>query len=237
MTIDAVIFDWGGTLTPWYHIDHRQGWRAYASALHAGDAELVEQVAAALHAAEAARWVAAREDLRAFRTEQVLADAGVPWHEAGIAAYREYWRPYTGTDPQAGPLLAALRLRGLRLGVLSSTPWPAQWHREILHRDGVFDVLHGAVWSSSLDWTKPHAEAFGAAMAAVSVADPRRCVYVGDRLYDDIYGAAMLGMRTIFLPHSGIPEDHLLPVPTTPDAVVQTLAEVLDVVDGWIGAA
>ena len=235
MTIDAVIFDWGGTLTPWYTIDHVQAWRAYTDALYAEDPRRAERVAAALHAAEVARWVAARDRHRAFRTEEVLADVGVPWHEEGIAAYREFWMPYTITDPEAGPLLAALRLRGLRVGVLSSTPWPAEWHHEILRRDGVLDALHGAVWSSALEWTKPHAEAFGAAMSAVGVDDPRRCVYVGDRLYDDVYGASLVGMRTVLVPHSAIPSDEQLPVEATPDAVVQRLADVLDVVDGWIG--
>ncbi len=32
--IDAVIFDWGGTLTPWHAIDQLQGWRSYADVLH-----------------------------------------------------------------------------------------------------------------------------------------------------------------------------------------------------------
>lgn len=234
--IDAVIFDWGGTLTPWYVIDHHQAWLAYTAELHADDQEQADRVAAALHAAERARWITARDELRSFRTEQVLADAGVPWHDAGIAAYREFWTPYTYTDPDAGPLLAALRLRGLRVGVLSSTPWPADWHDEILRRDGVLDALHGAVWSSSLEWTKPHAEAFAAAIAAVGANDPRRCVFVGDRMYDDVHGAALLGMRTIFVPHTAIPEGEQIPVDVTPDAVVHRLADVLDVIDGWIEA-
>jgi FMN phosphatase YigB (HAD superfamily) len=29
--IDAVIFDWGGTLTPWKTMDFRAGWRTYAT--------------------------------------------------------------------------------------------------------------------------------------------------------------------------------------------------------------
>jgi len=28
VTIDAVIFDWGGTLTPWHTIDHVALWQA-----------------------------------------------------------------------------------------------------------------------------------------------------------------------------------------------------------------
>ena len=29
--IEAVIFDWGGTLTPWHEVDLTAGWYAYAS--------------------------------------------------------------------------------------------------------------------------------------------------------------------------------------------------------------
>jgi len=232
--IDAVIFDWGGTLTPWHPVDHLQAWRSYADVVHPDDPAAAAELAATLVTAEAARWNVARDDHRAFRTSQVLEDVGLPWHDAAAAAYREFWTPHTHTDPEAGPLFAALRLRGLKLGVLSSTPWPEEWHHDILRRDGVFDVLHGSVWSSTLEWTKPHAEAFGAAMRAVGVDEPRRCVYVGDRPYDDVHGAAAIGMRTILVPHSVIPAEQQ-PIEATPDAVVQRLADVLDVVDAWIG--
>jgi FMN hydrolase / 5-amino-6-(5-phospho-D-ribitylamino)uracil phosphatase len=232
--IEAVLFDWGGTLTPWRTIDHLAAWRAYTDVLHPDDPEKAQVLAEALLAAEAARWSAARDQHRAFRIEQVLQDAGAPWHDEAIAAYRRYWVPYTWTDPEAEPLLAALRLRGLKVGVLSSTAWPAEWHLEILRRDGVLDAMHGTVWSSSLDWTKPHAEAFLAAMAAIGVDDPKRCVFVGDRLYDDVHGAAAIGMRTIFVPNSNIPAADHVPVDVTPDAVVQRLSGVLEVVDGWL---
>lgn len=237
MTLDAVIFDWGGTLTPWHVVDHMAAWLAYAELLYPDDPDKAAVLASALMAAEATRWDVARDEHRAFTTRQVLDDAGVPWHEPSIEAYRRYWDQHTYTDPEAGPLFAALRLRGLRLGVLSSTPWPAEWHLDYLRRDGVLDALHGTVWSSSLEWTKPHERAFGAAMAAVGVQDPSRCAYVGDRLYDDVHGASLVGMRTILVPHSEIPEHEHVPVDATPDAVVQKLSDVLDVVDGWLRSA
>lgn len=236
MTLDAVIFDWGGTLTPWRKIDHLAAWRSYADVLYPDEPVAAAGLAATLLAAETARWRIARDEHRAFHTGQVLADAGLPWHDDAAEAYRAFWEPYTLTDPEAGPLFAGLRLRGLRVGVLSSTPWPPEWHHDILRRDGVFDALHGSVWSSALEWTKPHAEAFGAAMRAVGVEEPRRCVYVGDRPYDDVHGASSVGMRTILVPHSTIPPGEQ-PLEATPDAVVQRLSDVLAVVDRWIGSA
>ena len=81
---------------------------------------------------------------------------------------------------------------------------------------------------------KPHPEAFAAALAAVGVTDPGRAVFVGDRLFDDVYGAASLGMRTIFVPHSTIPDHQRGHTEGTPDAVVRELGEVLRVVDRWL---
>jgi putative hydrolase of the HAD superfamily len=89
------------------------------------------------------------------------------------------------------------------------------------------------VYTSEITRTKPHPEAFHAALDAVGVTDPARAVFVGDRPFDDIHGAAQVGMRTILIPHSEIPTEQHGPVTGEPDAVVQRLAEVLDVVDNW----
>ena len=42
-------------------------------------------------------------------------------------------------------------------------------------------------------------------MEAVGATDPARCVYVGDRLFDDVWGAHNAGLRAIHIPHSTIP--------------------------------
>ena len=47
MTVDAVIFDWGGTLTPWHDIDLEAQWSAYADVYAPADAELARRLAAA----------------------------------------------------------------------------------------------------------------------------------------------------------------------------------------------
>jgi len=60
--------------------------------------------------------------------------------------------------------------------------------RGLLRRDGALDCFDACVWTSDLEWTKPNPAAFKAAMAAVGVDDPSRCVYVGDRLFDDVSG-------------------------------------------------
>lgn len=229
----AVIFDWGGTLTPWYSIDHLAAWRSYADALHPGDAEQATRVAAAIVAAESAAWQLARDEHRAFTVAQVLAAARATEHVDGFTAYRAYWDHATHTDPEVAPLMRSLREEGLRVGVLSSTMWPAAWHEELLRRDGVLDLFDGMVWSSDLEYTKPHPSAFRAAMAAVGVDDPADCVFVGDRPYDDISGAKGVGMRAVLVPHSVIPAEQQVPVDVEPDAVVRRLSELPAVLDRW----
>jgi putative hydrolase of the HAD superfamily len=230
--MQAVIFDWGGTLTPWWPYARDVGWQAYVGSLRPDrpDPELV----AALVAAENVAWARVREEGRAFTLAQVLAAVGVPEDEAALLAYRTIWEPATYTDPAVVPVVTALRERGLRTGVLSSTAWPAAWHEHFLQRDGALDCFDACVWSSDLAWTKPNPEAFLAAMAAVGADDPSRCVYVGDRMFDDVTGAKAVGMRAVFVPHSQVAPDEVGPVVGEPDAVINELSDLLPIVDSWL---
>jgi HAD superfamily hydrolase (TIGR01549 family) len=232
--VRAVIFDWGGTLTPWRTVDYVTAWRAYADVVYPGQPERAAEVAAAIVAAEEAAWTRARDEHLAFTTAQVLMAAGVPAVEAAFVAYRSSWEHATFTDPEVEPLMNLLRSKGLRTGVLSSTAWPAAWHEELLERDRVLHLFDARVWSSDLEYTKPHREAFLAAMAAVGVDDPADCVYVGDRLYDDVSGAKAVGMRAVLIPNSQIPAYQQVPVDVKPDAVVRRLSELPAILDGWL---
>ena len=117
--------------------------------------------------------------------------------------------------------------------MLSNTTWPQDQHARIFVRDEVDHLIDGAVYSSEIPWAKPHPEAFRAALDAVGVTEPSRAVYVGDRLFEDIFGANRVGMRAVLLPHSAIPASQL-GVDGTPDAVINSLTELVEVIDGWL---
>ena len=223
----AVIFDWGGTLTPWRSVNPADGWRTYAQAY--GDPAVAEL----LFEAENAAWKRVHQDSTAFTFASLLAASGIAEHPDAVRSFRAFWEQTTYTHEDVLPTLTALRERGLRLGVLSSTWWPGEWHEEGLRRDGVLDLFDACVWSSQLPFTKPHPTAFRTAMEAVGVDDPAEFVYVGDRLYDDISGAKGVGMRAVFVPHSKIPPEQTEPVEVTPDAVIQRLTDLIPLVDGW----
>ena len=70
-------------------------------------------------------------------------------------------------------------------------------------------------------------------MAAVDVEDPARCVYVGDRLFDDIWGAHNAGLRAIHVPHSKIPVEQIGHTEGDPDAVAHRLSDISKIVAGW----
>ena len=240
--VEAVIFDWGGTLTPWHTIDLAEQWRVYARELAARADDFVdaEALAARILAVEDRAWKRLRVDGGSAHIEQVLREAGVesdhPGHPAALTAYQEFWEPHTYTDPGVAPLWRGLRERGIKVGVLSNTIWPADYHDAVFARDGVLDLLDGAVYTSEIDHAKPHREAFRAALAAVGVDDPAAAVYVGDRPYEDVHGAQRAGLRAIWVPHSDIPAEQQVAVDVTPDGVAHELLDILDIVDGWLTA-
>lgn len=239
MSLEAVIFDWGGTLTPWIPVDPAEAWRRYASAyVQAGGAGDVEELAGRLSLEEAQAWRATRDEARAAHLHALLDGHGIALdsdaHRAGELAFRSAWEPHTHTDPAVAGVFEELHRLGLSVGVLSNTVWPTAWHEEIFSRDGVDRLIDGAVYTSQLEVTKPHPEAFRAACRAVGVGDPSRAVFVGDRLFEDVWGPAQVNMRSIFVPHSTIPHDQRGHTEGVPDAVVRSLAEIPTVVAGWL---
>ncbi len=227
MAVSAVIFDWGGTLTPWHGIDQDELWRAVCSRHYpVGEAAAV---AAAVSAAQAEYWRLGETSHQSSTLDAVFARAGVTPSPALLASFFEAWDPHTLTDADAAPLLRELRRRGIKVGVLSNTMWPRAAHERVFARDGIAGLIDGAVYTSEIPWVKPHPEAFRAAMRAVGVLDPVSCVFVGDRPYDDVYGAKGVGMRAVLVPNSDVPGFD----GTVPDAVITRLAELPGHLDRW----
>lgn len=231
--IDAVIFDWGGTLTKWHDIDfHAESIALSQAVVNAHHS--TEEVGSRLMAAGEVIWGRSRDAQQSATIADLFDEAGLEHDPDLLAAYYDFWTPHTITDPQVRPLWEALRADGVRVGVLSNTIWPREWHVGYFRRDGVHELIDGDVYTSEIPWTKPSVLAFEAAMSAVGVTDPGCCVYVGDRLYDDVYGAQSAGMRAIHVPHSTIPVAQMGHTAGQPDAVAHTLLDVHAIVQDWI---
>ncbi len=234
MPVAAVIFDWGGTLTPWHDVDLQSKWYAYAEIydpVHAGE------LAVRLHAAEDYRHRLQRESDGAEgcgTLDSMFIELGIDIHGAqhamALNAYLDGWTPHTFADPAAFDLLTALRADGIRVGVLSNTMWPRWHHESVLSRDGLLDLIDAAVYTSEIPVGKPHPHAYRAILDELGDIDPADAVYVGDRLWEDVHGPKAFGMRAIWLPNSAIPFDQLVATQVAPDATIAELGEVLAVV-------
>ena len=232
-TIEAVIFDWGGTLSRWAQLDLIDVWRLAARRL---DPDREDEIAAHLLGIEDAAWAETQTTQRSWTLAQVLErasdDLGLDVNEVVLEEaalhHIDAWTPHIEHKPDAAATLEALRERGLRIGLLSNTMWPRPFHRHFLERDGLLHLIDAEVYSSEIEVTKPHPAAFAAAQAAVGVTDPARAVFVGDRLFDDIHGARAVGMRTVYLPTSDVPGYDV-----EPDAVIDSLSELPAVIDAW----
>jgi putative hydrolase of the HAD superfamily len=230
--IDAVIFDWGGTLTRWHDVDFHAESLALAQAVVNAEHDL-EVSRERLHRAGATIWGRSRDHQQSATVDDLFTEAGLEHDPELLKAYYDFWEPHTRTDPEVGPLFEELRAAGIKVGVLSNTIWPRAFHEAIFERDGVRHLIDADVYTSEIPWTKPSPKAFGAAMEAVGATDPARCVYVGDRLYDDIWGARNAGLRAIHVPHSTIPADQVGHTEGEPDAVVHRLGEIATLVRAW----
>jgi putative hydrolase of the HAD superfamily len=124
--------------------------------------------------------------------------------------------------------LAALRERGLRLGLISNLSLLPHKVRADLDVLGIAPYLDAAAFSSEVGVRKPDARIFLHTLKELG-EDPAHAVFVGDRLNDDIVGAQAVGMRTI-LTREFRQED---PTEVKPDAVVESLVEIPDVIAGW----
>lgn len=230
--VEAVLFDWGGTLTQWHDVDFHAESLALAQAVvnaHHDPAEISQR----LHEAGAVVWGRSRDHQQSATVADLFAAAGLDHDPALLSAYYDFWEPHTWTDPDVRPMLEELRASGMRVGVLSNTIWPREWHDGFFRRDGVLDLFHGTVYTSEIPWTKPSPLAFSTAMTAVGVTDPSRCVYVGDRLFDDVWGAQQAGLRAIHIPHSAIPPEQHGHTAGTPDAVARRLMEIPGIIASW----
>lgn len=241
--VEAVIFDWGGTLAPWPTIDLGPQWRIFAREVNGvpidSDDVAEEDLARAreLGARISTVWQEVEGNQHKFRLDDILARAGAnareDRHHVALAAHRRFWEPRIEINPQVRPLWLGLRGHGLRVGVLSNTIWSRDYHRDVFERGGVAELIDAEVYSSETHVAKPQPEAFEAACAALGVT-PTNAVHVGDRLFEDVLGAQEIGMRAIWVPHGDTPADQQITVDVTPDGVAAELLDVLGIVETWL---
>jgi putative hydrolase of the HAD superfamily len=233
MALEAVVFDWGGTLSLFVEAELVDAWRLVARHLAP---EREDEVIEVLVSVEEEFWATTATSQRSGTLAQLLAsaserlglDAAEALLEEAATHHLDAWTPHVHHDPDAAPTLHELRERGLRIGLLSNTHWPRAFHEHFLERDGLVDLIDARLYTSEMPFQKPHPSAFRAALDAVEVDDASRAVFVGDRPFDDISGARAAGLRPV-LRRNGLVPDYDI----EPDAVIEALPELVEVVTRW----
>jgi putative hydrolase of the HAD superfamily len=238
VALAAVIFDWGGTLTTsdLGRADLLDLWRLAA---HRLDPNREDELVAALAAVDERFWQRTTTTFESWRLAEILeaasAELGLDVTDAVIeeaaTQHLDGWTTHIRHDKDAAAVLRRLRSRGLSIGLLSNTNWPRAFHEHFLDRDGLADLIDARLYTSDLGHVKPHPSVFLDALSAVGVDDPARAVFVGDRPYDDIYGAQQVGLRTVLRASLDVP-----PYDVQPDAVIDRLSELIGVIDRWDAA-
>lgn len=203
--VDAVLFDYGDTLMRFAYEPAllEAGHRAGLAALGRDGLPDVDEVAARFREAyEPLLWARGSVDELEYPelVRGLLRDVGVEVDDAELASFleaeHEAWAPARLLGAHTHALLEALRSRGLRLAIVSNAFDPS-W---LLHRDleelGLAERVDHAVFSSEVGKRKPHPLIFEQALAALGV-EPEHALFVGDRLREDVGGAAAVGMRTV----------------------------------------
>lgn len=227
--LDAVFFDWGNTLSQFTWDDdllatgHRAALATLGRAGEADDftARFRAETLPAVLAPDAAEHLDYGDELR-----KLLG----PVTDAELAAYFDaehaVWRPARALAPGAHELLDALHAEGLGVGIIANTwPDPPRLLRRELEEFELTRRIDAVALSSELGARKPGAAIFESALAALGV-EANDALHVGDRLVDDVQGAAAVGMLTAQALWFRIDDN---PGDIEPDFMAFTPQDVLDI--------
>ena len=200
--LEAVLFDWGDTLMEFAYAPELvvAGHRAGLAAI--GREGLPELTDHFREEYEPLFWAPGTiEEIEYPQlVRRLLGDFGIALDDGELDRFLEAehdaWQPARRLAAHTHPLLEALRGLGLKLGLVSNAFDPG-WllHRDLEHM-GLAERLDFSVFSSEVGLRKPHPAIFERALEALE-AVPERALFVGDRLFEDIRGAAEVGMTTV----------------------------------------
>jgi len=122
--------------------------------------------------------------------------------------------------------LRAVRERGYKVGIVSNATPTGNVMRHDLEVLGLADLIDAATYSSEVGYRKPHPRIYLAVTEALEVG-PEACLFVGDRVKEDVVGAQALGMRAV-LSHEFRQEE---PGSARPSAIIRRFPELVGVLE------
>ena len=240
--IEAVLFDLGSTL-----IYFSARW---PDILPESDAELLRQLRAAgldIDSTFVKKYRDRLEEYFAQRDTEFIEYTSTYFLKTLLAEYG-YWQvpeevlhrllagmyavtqAYWMAEVDAAPTLKTLRERGYRLGLISNAIDDPDV-QTLIDKAGLRTFFEVILTSAAAGIRKPNPRIFHRVLERLGIR-PERAVMVGDTLGADILGSQNAGIFSIWITRradSSANRDHLDTI--QPDAVVQTLSEIPDLLE------
>lgn len=239
MRFKLVLFDLGGTLinyenSPWLELGRLgciEGAKYIKNALNFPIE--VERLNSRLHNA-VGRMMESRDDsddeldlidLTGRTLKEFGVNIGDSLPEKFIKAYYKPIRDQITLVPYAREILSKIKDAGMRIGLVSNTIFPADYHRTEMRQFGLYDFFDFALFSSEEKIRKPGKEIFFRALK-LGGSDPEDAVFIGDRMEEDISGPQSAGIRAILKYMDG--RDY--PADIEPFETIQNLQELENII-------
>jgi HAD superfamily hydrolase (TIGR01549 family) len=232
----AALFDLGGTLIefetrPWEELERDAMARCHSFLSDRGfDIPSAEELAGDFTLFHAAKRLEIkthnREVVFDLRCAEFLSGYSIDLGSMIAEFSRRFYEPISeqlkSIDGNAD-LLRFVKKKGMRIGLVSNSPFPASWHRDEMKRFGILEFFDYTVFSSDIGLRKPHHAIFRECLKALG-ASAQDAVHIGDRPTEDVAGANGMGITSVLIRRA----DRTLPDGVKPSLIVDDLRDLMD---------
>lgn len=210
--IRTITFDWGDTLAvnwgmPYIATERRLLGRLASDIRALGGTPAADWAETTLAELQA-EWLATADSARNPEQREMdfvalmrgwIARTGLAYDDPRLApALERAWDGMTDTVlllSEVPPVLADLKRRGYRIGILSHVPWPGFACRRWYARHGLAQHVDFYSLSCEVGRIKPHPDHYHDAIRQAGCA-PGEILHVGDHPVRDVEGGRRFGLRT-----------------------------------------
>lgn len=151
-------------------------------------------------------------------------------HQVIAAEQRLLYDRIVEVGPTVFSTLEELRRRGYVLGLVSNFCNITEVVYDNLNRLGLLEPFHQTILSCEVGWRKPSPHIYRAICQKLAL-EPAACLFVGDRLIEDVRGPQAFGMKAVLTQEYRVEE----PTPEIqPQAVIKRLSELLELPDNLL---
>jgi len=164
-------------------------------------------------------------------TGEILKKLGVATLDGLAVKFIDaYYEPITtqiSLIDGAYALLSKLKSAGPKIGLVSNTIFPAEFHRREMRRFGICEFFDFTIFSSEFKFRKPKRDIY---LKALELAGTKaeRTIFVGDRLIEDVGGPQSAGINGVLRRVEG--RDYSAPI--TPFMTIKDLRELEEIILG-----